>query len=543
MHNTNVRPAIPVTVDTDNWRQNKQIFDIYNLYRIVLGIILLFSFYLRDSSTTLGIVNQTLFVQLCVFYFMLNVMSLLPHLLRLSKKMENHFFVAILIVDILTLVMISYTCGGVSSGMAHLLIVPVATSSIIFNTRLSVFFAAIGSIGAIYSEGYLSLTFLQSGNYFIQVGLLGLTLFATSLSLQYLGNRIRVKEAINKIQAANIESLREINQQIIQRMQPGIVVAEQNGRLLNYNNSAKKLLNFNDGEGSNPTLPLPLFNQMETWKKNNSIRPKPLLLEVNTPEIQANFTYLHSQDAANILIFLEDNSRLSSRAQHLKLMSLGRLTASIAHEVRNPLHAISHACQLLNESSTLLDQEKRLLDIILIHTQRVNSIIQNILELSRHHQTVPEVLDSKSWLEKFLTRFSNSYKEAIDVALKVVPEEIAIRFNPGQLEQLLTNLCDNGLRYSHKQTGKYLLAIEVSILDHSQAPVLDVIDYGPGPPTEQEEQVFEPFYTTESSGIGLGLFICKEICEANEARIFFRRTQDNKSCFRIVFAHPDRNII
>ena len=276
MHNTNVRPAIPVTVDTDNWRQNKQIFDIYNLYRIVLGIILLFSFYLRDSSTTLGIVNQTLFVQLCVFYFMLNVMSLLPHLLRLSKKMENHFFVAILIVDILTLVMISYTCGGVSSGMAHLLIVPVATSSIIFNTRLSVFFAAIGSIGAIDSEGYLSLTFLQSGNYFIQVGLLGLTLFATSLSLQYLGNRIRVKEAINKIQAANIESLREINQQIIQRMQPGIVVAEQNGRLLNYNNSAKKLLNFNDAEGSNPTLPLPLFNQMETWKKNNSIRPKPL---------------------------------------------------------------------------------------------------------------------------------------------------------------------------------------------------------------------------------------------------------------------------
>jgi two-component system sensor histidine kinase PilS (NtrC family) len=439
--------------------------------------------------------------------------------------------------------MFSYTCGGVSSGMAHLLIVPVATSSIIFNTRLSIFFAAIGSIGAIYSEGYLFLTFLQRENYFIQVGLLGITLFATSLALQYLGHRIRVKEVVNTQQAASIESLRELNQQIIQRMQTGILVADQTGRLLSYNNSAKKLLNFNDGEGSNPALPLPLFKQMETWKQDNSIRPKPLLLEVNTPEIQANFTYLHSQDAANILIFLEDNSQLSSRAQHLKLMSLGRLTASIAHEVRNPLHAISHACQLLNESSTLLNQEKRLLDIILIHTQRVNSIIQNILELSRHRQTVPEVLDSKSWLEEFIPRFSNSYQEAIDVALKVVPEKSAIRFNPGQLEQLLTNLCDNGLRYSHKQTGKYRLSVEVSRLDHSQVPVLDVIDYGPGPPVDQEEQVFEPFYTTEASGTGLGLFICKEICEANQARIFFRRTQDNKSCFRIVFAHPDRNII
>jgi two-component system sensor histidine kinase PilS (NtrC family) len=224
-------------------------------------------------------------------------------------------------------------------------------------------------------------------------------------------------------------------------------------------------------------------------------------------------------------------------------MSLGRLTASIAHEVRNPLGAISHACQLLNESSTLLNQEKRLLDIILTHTQRVNAIIQNMLELSRHRHSIPEVLDTKSWLEEFRIRFSNSYREPIDIAVRVNPEATAIRFNPGQLEQLLTNLCDNGLRYSHKQTGKYTLAIEVSQLDHSQIPVLDVIDYGPGPGAEQEEQVFEPFYTTEPNGTGLGLFICKEICEANQARIFFRRTQNNESCFRIVFAHPDRNIV
>jgi two-component system sensor histidine kinase PilS (NtrC family) len=224
-------------------------------------------------------------------------------------------------------------------------------------------------------------------------------------------------------------------------------------------------------------------------------------------------------------------------------MSLGRLTASIAHEVRNPLHAISHACQLLDESATLLKQEKRLLEIILTHTERVNSIIQNILELSRHRQTVPEVLDSKTWLEEFLLRFSNSYREPLNISLKVEPEKIAVRFNPGQLEQLLTNLCDNGLRYSHKLTGEYILAIEVNLLEHSQIPVLDIIDYGPGPSADLEEQVFEPFYTTESSGTGLGLFICKEICEANQARVFFRRTLDNRSCFRIVFAHPDRNII
>ena len=173
----------------------------------------------------------------------------------------------------------------------------------------------------------------------------------------------------------------------------------------------------------------------------------------------------------------------------------------------------------------------------------MDSIIQNVLELSRHRQTVPELLDSKAWLEEFLIRFSNSYKDTISVSLKIDPAKTTIRFHPGQLEQLLTNLCDNGLRYSHKLTNEYKLAIEVSLLEHSQVPVLDVIDYGPGPAAGHEEQVFEPSYTTESSGTGLGLFICKEICEANQARIFFRRTPDNRSCFRIVFAHPDRNII
>lgn len=541
MYETNVRAAD--AAETDSWRQHKQIFEIYNLYRIILGLILLISFYFRDITTTLGVVDSTLFVQACVFYFIFNALSLLPSIVRLSRLGEKQFSVALLIIDILTLVLLSYTCGGVSSGMAHLLIVPVATSSIIFNTRMSTFFAAIGSIGVIYSEVYLSFTYLLGENYSVQVGLLGFTLFATSFVLQYLGSRIRAKEIVNKQQAASIEVLREINEQIIQRMQTGILVVDQNGLLLNYNNSAKKLLNLKSSDNVDPVIPDALATQMEVWKQDNTIRPKPMLLEENAPEIQANFTYLQSGDAANILIFLEDNSQLSSRAQHLKLMSLGRLTASIAHEVRNPLHAISHACQLLDESTALPPQEKRLLEIILIHTQRVNSIIQNILELSRHRQTVPEVLDSSVWLEQFLARFRNSYREAIDISLKVSPSMIPIRFHPGQLEQLLTNLCDNGLRYSHKLTGEYKLALEISLLEHSNVPVLDVIDYGPGPATGQEEQVFEPFYTTESSGTGLGLFICKEICEANQARIFFRRTQDNKSCFRVVFAHPDRNII
>src|SRR5690606_25403091 len=148
----------------------------------------------------------------------------------------------IIILDLLMLVLLSYTCGGIGSGMTHLLIVPIATGSILFGIRISTFFAAVGSIAAMYGEVYLYLSQPSSENFYMQAGLLGLILFAVSLCLQYLGGRIRQKDMINRQQAASIESLREINQQIIQRMQTGIIVVDEENRVLNHNDSARKLL-------------------------------------------------------------------------------------------------------------------------------------------------------------------------------------------------------------------------------------------------------------------------------------------------------------
>ena len=182
------------------------------------------------------------------------------------------------------------------------------------------------------------------------------------------------------------------------------------------------------------------------------------------------------------------------------------------------------------------------MSIINTHTKRVNAIIQNILVLSRHRQEVPEQLNTKVWLEEFAGRLGNSYQHPISIRLEVTPDPVFTRFNTSQLEQILTNLCDNGLRYSRRQTGSSSIEISVGIHPHSGCPVLDVIDEGPGVPPEQQEQIFEPFYTTEKSGTGLGLFICKEICEANQTQIIFRRTENGRSSFRLIFAHPDRHI-
>jgi two-component system sensor histidine kinase PilS (NtrC family) len=542
------RYALPQIQESERWQQNRQIFTIYNLYRLVLSLILLISFAYRFVPTSpLGEVDPELFRNLCYFYIGLNVLSLALPLLRMSQQVELLQHSSILVLDILTLALISYTCGGVSSGMAHLLIVPIAAGSILFGIRMSTFYAAIATIAAIYSEVYTYRTTPFTESYYVQAGLLGFTLFATSLSLQYLGGRIRQKDIINRVQAASIRSLQETNQQIIERMQTGIVVVDLEARVLSFNDSARKLLLdpalAHDVVATRLALPPVLLEQLAAWQQDQDVRALPFRVAENGREVQANFTYLEALPQSSILIFLEDHTQLSSRAQHLKLIALGRLTASIAHEVRNPLGAISHASQLLEESPGITGADQRLLNIINTHSKRVNAIIQNILDLSRHRQEVPERIDAIAWLEDFAGRLGNSYHYPIAIDLERIGADPAhIRFNTSQLEQLLTNLCDNGLRYSRQHTGDAKLDIRVGKHPFTGLPMIDVIDNGPGVPAEKQEQIFEPFFTTEKSGTGLGLFICREICEANQAQIFYRRTADERSSFRIIFSHPDRHI-
>jgi two-component system sensor histidine kinase PilS (NtrC family) len=531
--------------DADNQQQNHRIFQIYHFYRMALSLVLWTSFYLRGPTSALGSIDQTLFLQAYSVYTLANVLALLFSPLHGKASVNVRVLVSfsIIIVDILLLALLSYTCGGVSSGLAHLMLVPVATGSILFSTRLGIFLAAIGSIAAMYSEGYLYFVLPGSENYYVQAGLLGMLLFVLSLGLQYLGYRIRQKELINRQQAASIQSLQEINQQIIQRMQTGIVVVSRTGDVLNSNDSARRLLSSSEAAtNSMDRLPSALTQQLELWLAQPGVRSLPFQTQPGAPELLAHFSFLQTQSTPNILIFLEDYSQLSSRAQHLKLMSLGRLSASIAHEIRNPLGAISHACQLLGESPHANPEDQRLLAIINTHTQRVNNIIGSILEHSRQRQQVAELFALGPWLEQFVARFCNSYAHPVLCELDNRQDDLQLRFNPGQLEQLLTNLCDNAIRYSVEGCGKAWVRISASRHESSGNPVIDVCDAGPGVAAERAEQIFEPFYTTESSGTGLGLFICKEICEANLARIFHTRSHDGLSCFRIQFSHPDRNI-
>ncbi len=530
-----------VNIDDERRQQNASVFNIYGLYRLLLSLILLLSYLFTRDLNFLGSIDSELYIRTNIFYIIFNALVLFRGILPKLKSTEQLQYLTVTIIDIIILITISYACGGVATGMAHLVIVPVAAGNILFQNRIGTFLAAVGTLAAFYSEVYLSFILDRPDDFYVQVGLLGLTLFAISLILQYLSSKILQKELLTLRQAEDLKSLEEMNYQIIQRMRTGIIVVNEEGGILNSNNSALKLISKNDDPEQLLELPEMLHAQLRQWQADNTYRSSPIKLREDAPEVQASFSYLQPDQKSDVLIFLEDYTRLSSRAQQLKLISLGRLTASIAHEIRNPLGAISHASQLLEESDKIPESDHRLLEIIETHCRRVNAIIDNILGVSRNQDMVPQPIMLQDWLANFVDKFKASYRDDVKIDLETQNDNIQIQFNSSQLEQILTNLCENGIRYSHKETGKPHICIRTSMDgDH---PVLEIIDDGPGIDEENAVNIFEPFFTTSPSGTGLGLFICKEICEAYQAQIAYYRTSDNKTSFKIRFSPPEQNFL
>ena len=253
-----------------------------------------------------------------------------------------------------------------------------------------------------------------------------------------------------------------------------------------------------------------------------------------------NFAFLTPESDSDILVFLEDNRQIVQRVRQMKLASLGRLTASIAHEVRNPLGAISHASQLLSESVT--DDDKRMVEIILVHCNRVNLIIEDILDVSRHNDTTADFIDLDTWLLDFIENYKSTHELCDDIKIEIISPDTKVKVIKGQLEQVLNNLFDNGLRYSHKKTGRATLLVQAGIesKDGDELPFLHIVDEGPGINGDEANLLFEPFHTTEPSGTGLGLYISKELCEANHSQLIYGRNSSGKSSFSIYFGNSDR---
>ncbi|TNE89046.1 MAG: hypothetical protein EP324_06925, partial [Gammaproteobacteria bacterium] len=438
-----------------------------------------------------------------------------------------------------------HASGGLGSGLGFLMLPTVAAGSILVAGQLSLLLAALASI-CITMETFSNILLLGKNNEsMFPAGILGALLFATAVIFQVLTQRIRTAQSLADQKAYETEHLQKLNESIVKRMRTGILVVNSQDEIKLINSAAVQLLGGQKpgsalGAGTPLRRVTPLYQQLERWRNYPWIRTPTFKASPSSFELQANFTSLKQGHEQQTLIFLEDTRTLTQQAQQLKLASLGRLTASIAHEIRNPLGAISHASQLLSEQLEDPTSE-RLVGIVLRHCLRVNQIVENVLQLSR--QKMPEF--QKLWLLQWLKKFRNEYidtqNKKCTIEIETKNKDTQIFFDPGHLSQVLTNLIDNAIRYSEQESGQRWVRLIISKDPTSELPYLDIFDKGPGIPEKDADYIFEPFFTTSHEGSGLGLYLSRELCDANYASLdYFNGETKEDHYFRVGFSHPER---
>jgi len=524
--------------DTTRIAQTLSLLRIYNTYRVLVGIALFLIYTQNWLRTDLGRAAPDAFFWALAAYIAANlVLSVLTRLLPQELARRQLFCVGIVASDILWLAVLMAMSAGVGSGLDGFMLVTVTAGAIIVADRSSLLTAALATIAVLYQELFTALRLPEEPNGFFQAGMLGILFFVFTLFITNISNRLRQNELRNISQAAELADLERVNQQVIQRMQTGIVVIDEHDNVRTFNQAARRLLGQMQEQRS-LELPPQVLAALDSWRNNMSRGLPAMQLDTAGPSVRVSFSSVRIDDPKKLAtIFLEDNGEIQQQAQQLKLSELGRLSASIAHEIRNPLAAISHAAQLLQESRNLDKGDERLTAIIHNHTKRMNAVVENVLLLSRRQPSTPERTRLDSLIAVFAREYAESEPDAV-LSVEVNPPDTQVRVDPRQIRQVLTNLVTNALR--HGRTHQPVVRLVGGIDPQTDRPFLSVIDNGSGVPLDQEKQLFEPFHTTQAKGTGLGLYLSREICAANQARLTYTRDEGGGACFRILFTHPDR---
>ncbi|WP_455208719.1 sensor histidine kinase [Kaarinaea lacus] len=508
-----------------------------NMYRIILAGIFVTSIFIESNLPILGSLDPVGFAIASYLYLAISV--LVSFMIHWRWPNFEAIVLFLTMVDVTALTIIMHTSGGIETGLGMLIVVAIAGNSMLTNGKAASLFASLAAL-AILTEQIVSHISRSITPNYTQAGFLGAAVFATALLSYVLSKRIRETEQLAEQRGVDLANMAQLNDHVIKRLHSGVIVVDNNDRIRLMNQSAWHMLGLpileNAYNKSLKSISDELYQQLREWKDKQTEEPKIFRTNGSSIDVLPSFTKFGAHENSATLIFMEDTVRMRQQAQQIKLASLGRLTASIAHEIRNPLGAISHADQLLSESTSLNSADKRLTEIIHTHTERVNNIIENVLLLSRRGNIAPENIELNDWVKKFVGEFVMSeHVDAEVVAYSGNPSNITVRFDPTQLHQILWNLSHNGLRFSASYPDNPKLELRSGLLDENRRPFIDVIDHGPGIDPETAQQIFEPFFTTDSKGSGLGLYIARELCELNKAIVRYIAVPTGGSCFRVEF--------
>jgi two-component system sensor histidine kinase PilS (NtrC family) len=491
-----------------------------------------------------GSTAPNLFMALCALYFTAGVILVMA--LRFREASTPSIAVTHGLVDALGISAFMYVSGGVGSGLGVLLALPVAATALLAEARTAAFIAALTSVAVLLQQVLGQLFAGASAADYTSAGVLGAIIFLIAFSVWPVATRLRESEALVRRQEVDLANLSQLSQYIVQHLRESILVVDPEDRIRLINESAAEIL------GDRAAFPGALLGEasprllylLSTWRQNTMTQADShgsFVAADGAREIAPHFAPLGGIEPAPVLVFLEDTSVFAGKVQQSKLAALGRLSASIAHEIRNPVGAMSHAGQLLAESPNLSADDRRLTDIIAKNAERVSTIINNVLSMSRREANRPERIRLGAWLSGFSEEFCATMQWPAERLNIVAGDgELEIRVDPSQLRQVVWNLCDNAIKYGLHPTEQSVIEVRYGRLKPSARPYLEVADRGPGIAPENAERIFEPFFSAEQRSSGLGLFLARELAQSNSATLLYEARQGGGTVFRLVFSDPSR---
>ena len=554
-----------VTISTT---QLRRLGIIYSSYRFVVSLFSMLMLYIAaraDNSPSLpSFLQQTTLS----FYVMLSLILLgLFYVVRKQMRRQLAFG---LVLDVIILSLLLYTAGDPDLQLTMLYMVVVAASFMLLHSSQALVITLLAIIFVIYQQFFYAIANSISLTNLGDALLMSASFLAVGGLSWSLSQRLVQLEKVAATHAKEVERLNVINQEVITQMVNGVIVIDRE-RIVLANLAAHHLLSLSPSS-ANATLNgsddikeaqskalLANFEQQLTEKHGQLFKA---CLSVALGQSRA-FTYdvpaianaslfgklrvqiIPLRDESKLII-LEDLRREQASAQQLKLASLGQLTASIAHEIRNPLAAISQASQLLMEDLTedVTDEtippsapykadsgNHELYEMIFSQTKRVNRIIEDILKLSRQQTATQQPLTLAEWMPAFL----ENHFQGHDIFLRVKTQPTVL-FDAHQLEQVLINLINNGLRYSSYTHPHAYVEIDIYCADNDV--IIDILDNGVGVSTDNLPHLFDPFFTTDKAGTGLGLYLSQAFCEANQARLLYI-PEHPQTCFRLIIPAID----
>lgn len=490
---------------------------VLNLYRLAIAGLLLGSWWIMQDRPSWADYDSRLFVLTTAYYLTFGGLSTMAAKMRWPRF--NRQLTLQVVGDICFITTLMYASGGVRSGFGLLLVIAIAAASLVSHGRLALFYAAIATIAILLEQSWQLLTWNDRYEDYTHAVMLSLSFFATAWLAYSFSRRTEESEALATQRGTDLANLAEVNQLIIRDMPDGVLVVDHHLRLRQLNEQARMLLALPDaaGEGTPLDAYAPgLCALLRYWMSGAPSNESNRKLTAAGRELQLRIAPVGAGREQGAVVFIGDMSQVQDQAQQLKLAALGRLTANIAHEIRNPLSAISHAAQLLLEDDSSDPTRRRLLDIVGSNVLRLDGMVQDVLQLNRRDRSKPELINAEEFLREFHAQFCQI--EGLDetaFALEIAPTASTLQFDRLHLQQVLWNLCRNAWRHCSKQEGSLRIRLGK---EHSRLQI-DVMDDGAGVSKDALAHLFEPFFTTEPSGTGLGLYIARELCEANGARI------------------------